>query len=104
MEILTTDGWHIYELDYSEFLKQKDNRADWLFEELKREYSIAYEKLPDPYEKMREELYEYMRIKEREVFEHTVSARDGQRKKLFYEHQKKIDDYHQNYLSEDFDN
>ena len=52
-------GWHIYELDFAEFLEQKENRADWLLEEMKREFGLAIEKRPDPYVDIRKEIEDY---------------------------------------------
>ena len=89
-EILKADNWHIYELDFEEFLSQKDNRVEWLQEELQREFGKAVEKRPDPYSEFREEILEYLYDKRFEEYATPLNAYE----KLTY---RKYKDYIKHY-------
>ena len=100
-EILLMKGWHIYELDFAEFLEQKENRADWLLEEMKREFGLAIEKRPDPYVDIRKEIEDYNEAKTMEEFEHATSTKDSERRQLYIKHQKYIKENPQLYIGEE---
>ena len=61
MSILRAQGWHVYEIDYLEFLEQGDNRADWLLSKLQTEFEKAVENRGD---QNREVVDEAMRLRE----------------------------------------
>ena len=72
IEILKADSWHIFELDFQEFLDQKDNKVDWLSQKLKSEFATAMDKRPDPYVELRNEVDEYINYKAFEDFHNDV--------------------------------
>jgi hypothetical protein len=92
-EILKTAGWHIYELDYSEFLSHKNTRADWLLQELESEFAKAMENTPDPGFALRADVDNYIDGKGGEELEFPATNLEKLYKDKYYEMMDNFEKY-----------